>query len=67
MHASGAGLRGAKSGLFYEVPRLLELTAAFGSKLRWTTARRSAGPSASSLALCARPHSCPAVGPGCAG
>ncbi|CAK0829305.1 unnamed protein product [Prorocentrum cordatum] len=35
-NASGAGLRGAKSGLFCEVPRLLELLkAAFGHKPEW--------------------------------
>ncbi|CAK0851426.1 unnamed protein product [Prorocentrum cordatum] len=36
LKASGAGLRGAMSGLFYEVPRLLEpIRAAFGHKLKW--------------------------------
>ncbi|CAK0851911.1 unnamed protein product [Prorocentrum cordatum] len=36
LSAPGAGLRGAKSGFFYEVPRLLELLkAALGHKLKW--------------------------------
>eukprot|EP00959_Pyramimonas_sp_CCMP1952_P154105 3224046-Pyramimonas_sp.AAC.1 len=35
-NASGAGLRGAKSGLFYEAPRLMGLLkAALGHKLKW--------------------------------
>ncbi|CAK0855217.1 unnamed protein product, partial [Prorocentrum cordatum] len=59
LSASSAGLRGAKSGLFYEVPRLLELLkAAFRHQLKWFVENVAPVLHSSVLVPCRRPRLC---------